>query len=92
MSGRRTVLKVKEPKKYHHIQKLQQDIVMAYVDDEESFTRKTELAEHDPQRVMPNIAPIPAPSTAELLAQHRTVFELPSTCGNILGDTSTDFF
>lgn len=41
MSGRWTVVKVKEPKQYHHIQELQQDIVMASVEDEESFTRKT---------------------------------------------------
>lgn len=76
-SERWTLAKRKTHKTYHHIKQVQIDIATACIEDEESYTRTSALSKTDPRRIRPNLAPIPAPSTSELIKRHRSRFAQP---------------
>jgi hypothetical protein len=66
-------VKVKEPKQYLYIDTIQENIFERRIAAESSMMKKRKvLAADDPRRIAPNLASKPAPSTSQLVAQHKS--------------------
>ena len=61
-------------KHYEYIVSLEETIICACIEDELPKARNRGIKPDNPRNIAPNIATVPAPSTSELVARHRTRF------------------
>ena len=66
-SSRSTAVELKTEKKYNHIPALISKIVSCRPEGDEGIHRPMVLMVNDPHRISRNLAPIPSPSTKELV-------------------------
>ena len=70
---------VRVEKTYPYQAELQDKAIDACIQDPEPLQRPTEMAQDDPRRIQPNIAPIPPEATATLASKQRSRYtQLPS--------------
>ncbi|XP_062592418.1 uncharacterized protein LOC134253840 [Saccostrea cucullata] len=73
-SGRWAVYPVKEKKKIPYIPSLQEKILLSRVTDEVGMNQPVVLEVDDPRRLSSHLAPIPPPSTEQLVVEQKSRF------------------
>lgn len=73
-SGRWAVHPLKEKKAFSYISSLQQKILESRVADEVGMNQPVILEVDDPRRISAHLAPIPPPSTAQLVLEQKSRF------------------
>ena len=70
--SRWSAYEVKTEKSYPHVPSIMRGIIEARLGDAVGINRKVILERDDPRRLSATIAPIPPPSTAEIIAEKRS--------------------